>query len=158
MTVQLACWLAWFAMLALMSRMTRSHGSPGSHIVNTRISMCLAKQRFCVKWVMVDLTVTRFVLLFLPFIRTFMYPGCQRFYFSFARRERLNGEAKNANLWSRRLRNSLPCKFGIRYLAKPVFCSDVNVVPNSSPLGIERLILTVPIGQQPIKSDMKTTN
>ena len=42
-------------------------------------------------------------------------------------------------------------------LAKPVFYSDVNVVPNSSPLGIERLILTVPIVQQPIKSDMKTT-
>ena len=41
-----------------------------------------------------------------------------------------NGEAKNTNLWSRRLRISLPCNFGIRYLAKPVFYSDVNVVPN----------------------------
>ena len=33
---------------------------------------------------------------------------------------------------------SLPCNFEIRYLAKQIFNSDVNVVPNSSPLGIER--------------------
>ena len=34
--------------------------------------ICLVKQRLCVKWVIVDLTVTRFVLLFLPFIWTFI--------------------------------------------------------------------------------------
>ena len=73
-------------------------------------------------------------------------------------REVKNGEAKNTGLWSPRLRISLACKFGKGYLAKPVFYSDVNVVPNSSPLAIECLILTVPIVQQPIKSNMKTTN
>ena len=51
-----------------------------------------------------------------------MYPGCQRFYFSFARSERLKRRGRRKiNLWSQRLWTSLPCKFGIRYLAKPVF-------------------------------------
>ena len=49
-----------------------------------------------------------------------------------------NREAKNKNLWSQQLRISRPCNFEVRYLAKLVFYSGVNVVPNSSPLGTER--------------------
>ena len=40
----------------------------------------------------------------------------------FFREERaVKTERRKINLWSRRLWTSLPCKFGIRYLAKPVF-------------------------------------
>ena len=84
----------------------------------------------------------------------YKYPGCQRFYFSFLR-SGYNAKAKNKNLWSRQLRISLPCNFEIRYLAKPVFYCGVNVVPNSSPWGIELFDFDISHRAAANQSDMK---
>ena len=59
----------------------------------------------------------------------------------------------------RGLRISLPCNLvQIRYLAKLVFYSDVTVVPNSSPLGIEHFDFDISHLSATNQKQSETTN